>query len=292
MLEYCPGVRTFASSVTTSAKLPSFFIIGPPRTGTSWLQTVVSQTAWLSHPTKETRFFDRYFDRGTTWYCSHFEAAVDSRVVGEVAPTYFASPIARDRMARMIPGAKIVCIFRNPVDRVLSLYRLKRAYGWISWEFEDALRRDSELTESSRYADHLKGWFEVFGSAQVLATLHDDMEADPQLYLDTLLDFIGAKRIRLQPAQLSHVLASDTLTQPRNYYWTRGALWLSEWSKKRGLDGLVAAAKSIGMTRAFIGGGTPFPELTIEGRERLRQLFRPEVEKLEAILNRDLSSWK
>src|SRR5882724_7339456 len=44
--------------------LPSFFVIGPPRTGTSWLHEVLSKRASLSHPTKETRFFDRYFDRG------------------------------------------------------------------------------------------------------------------------------------------------------------------------------------------------------------------------------------
>jgi hypothetical protein len=48
--------------------------------------------------------------------------------MGEVAPTYFASNEARERLANTIPDAKIVCIFRNPVDRILSLYRLKRAY--------------------------------------------------------------------------------------------------------------------------------------------------------------------
>src|SRR5258708_2242245 len=42
--------------------LPSFFVIGPPRTGTSWLHEVLSKRASLSYPTKETRFFDKYFD--------------------------------------------------------------------------------------------------------------------------------------------------------------------------------------------------------------------------------------
>lgn len=292
MLEYCPGVRTFASSIAADPKLPSFFIIGPPRTGTSWLHTVLSRTAWLSHPTKETRFFDKYFDRGLDWYISHYKGAAGDRAVGEVAPTYFASPSARDRIARMIPGAKIVCTFRNPVDRIVSLYRLKRAYGWIPWTFEDALTKDPELIESSRYALHLKGWLEAFGSSQVMATMHDDMQADPQSYLDNLVDFVGAKRVMLEPAQAGHVLASDSMTQPRNYYWTRGALWLAEWSKRRRLDGVVAAAKRIGANRMFVGGGSPFPEISSTQKNKLREMFRPEVEKLEQMLNRDLSAWK
>src|SRR3984885_4208547 len=160
--------------------LPSFFVIGPPRTGTSWLHNVLRQRAWLSDPTKETRFFDRHFDRGLEWYRSHYRQADSGRRIGEVAPTSFASPEARMRIARLMPQAKIVCTFRNPVDRVLSLYRLKRAYGLIPWNLEEALQRDPELMESSRYAAHLKDWQKTFGSSQVLATTHDDMQTDPQ----------------------------------------------------------------------------------------------------------------
>jgi len=288
------GATTTAvtQSKTAQQTLPSFFVIGPPRTGTSWLHSVLSQCAWLSHPTKETRFFDKHFDLGLDWYLGHYKGADKARVVGEVAPTYFASSEARERIAKLIPAARIVCTFRNPVDRVLSLYRLKRAYGWIRWSFEEALLRDPELTESSRYADHLKRWLEQFGPAQVLATVHDDMQADPQAYLDRIVDFVGAKRLTLVPAQRRHVLTSEDMTEPRNYYWTRGALRLAEWSKARRLDGVVAAAKRMGALRFFVGGGPAFTELPSAQRGKLREMFRPEVEKLEAMLNRDLSAWK
>jgi len=291
-VELAPTNGNGAHSNDKDQILPSFFIIGPPRTGTTWLHGVLSQCTWLSHPTKETRFFDKHFERGLDWYRKHYKRATGARVVGEVAPTYFASKEARDRIARVIPTAKIVCTFRNPVDRVLSLYRLKRAYGWIPWTLEDALTRDPELMESSRYADHLQGWLEVFGSSQVMATIHDDLQADPQAYLDKLADFVGAERLKLQPAQMRRALTSDGMTQPRSYYWTRGALRLAEWSKAQRLDSVVAAAKRIGAIRFFVGGGAPFPELTALQRGKLRDLFRAEVDKLEAMLNRDLSAWK
>lgn len=272
--------------------LPSFFLVGPPRTGTTWLHTVLSQRAWLSHPTKETRFFDKHFERGLNWYHSHYRRAPAGRVIGEVAPTYFASQEARERIARLIPHARIVCTLRNPVDRLLSLYRLKRAYGLIPWTFEEALTRDPELMESSRYSACVMAWKKTFGDAQVLVTVHEDIKTDPQSYLDRLVDFIGVERLKLLPCQLRCVLSSEEMTEPRNYYWTHGANLIAEWSKAQRLDAIVALAKRIGMGRLFVGGGPPFPELPFSERARLRDLFKPEIYKLETMLNRDLSIWK
>jgi hypothetical protein len=273
-------------------RLPSFFVIGPPRTGTSWLHNVLRQRAWLSDPTKETRFFDRHFDRGLEWYRSHYRQADSGRRIGEVAPTYFASPEARIRIARLMPQAKIVCTFRNPVDRVLSLYRLKRAYGLIPWSFDEALVQDPELMESSRYGTHFKAWLRTFESAQVMATIYEDMLSDPQGYLDQLTDFVDVPRVKLGPQQLKRVLNSESMTEPRNYRLTRGAAMLSEWARARRLDTVVAKAKGIGLIKFFVGGGPAFPPIALATREKLYALFRPEVEKLEELLHRDLSAWK
>jgi hypothetical protein len=272
--------------------LPSFFVVGPPRTGTSWLYMVLRECAWLSHPTKETRFFDKHFERGLAWYAFHYGRVTDGRVGGEVAPTYFASPEARERIARLIPKAKIVCTFRDPVERIISHYRLKRAYGLIPWTFEEALHRDPELMESSLYSTHLKNWRTTFGDSQVMVTLHEDLQADPQSYLDQVADFVGVPRVNLRPSQMSPVLTSESMTEPRNYSWTRIAVLLADWSKARRLGRVVHAAKRLGAVRFFVGGGPAFPELPSSLRAKLRELFRSEVDSLEVMLNRDLSAWK
>jgi Sulfotransferase domain len=271
--------------------LPSFFLVGPPRTGTTWLHTILSECALLSHPTKETRFFDKHFHRGIDWYRSHYRKQVNGRMIGEVAPTYFASPDARKRIAQVIPHAKVVCIFRNPVDRVTSLYRLKRAYGMIRWSFDEALVRDPELMESSRYVAHLKEWRKTFGS-QVLVMVHDDIESDPQSFLNNLVDFIGLPRLKLLPPQIHRVLTSEEMTEPRCYYLTRAATWIAEWSKAQRLDSVVDAAKRMGAMKLFVGGGRAFAEILTSQQTKLRDQFRPEIDELEEILNRDLSSWK
>jgi hypothetical protein len=82
------------------------------------------------------------------------------------------------------------------------------------------------------------------------------------------------------------------MTEPRNYFVTRAAAQLAEWSRALRLDAVVAEAKKWGMLKWFVGGGPAFPKLTYVERLKLYELFRHEVEQLEAALNRDLSAWK
>lgn len=287
------GPSARRGQVTPNARpLPSFFIIGPPRTGTSWLHEVLTRHTLLPAPTKETRFFDVHFQRGFEWYHGHFPTSNEDRLVGEVAPTYFASNQARERIAESIPAAKVVCIFRDPVERVVSLYRLKRAYGMIPWSFEEAIVRDSELMESSKYGSNLKAWLHTLGANQVLATVYDDLRDEPQSYLDSVVDFIGIPRFDLAPSQIGRVFTSETMTHPRNYYRTRSATVMAEWLKLRQLDTVVAAVKRSPLLKLVLGGGPPFTKLSGDLSHKLYDHFRPEVEELEGLLNRDFSAWK
>jgi len=272
--------------------LPSFFIIGPPRTGTSWLHGVLCKRIALPNLVKETRFFDIHFHRGLDWYRAHYKRSDLEGVAGEVAPTYFASQAARERLVRTVPDAKVICIFRDPVERILSHYRIKRAYGMIPWDFEEALQRDPELMESSQYVTHFKEWQRAFGASQVVATLYDDLKEKPQTFVDRLADVAGMTRFSLTPPETMQVFSSKKMTLPRSYPLTRGATLTAEWCKARRLHSIVWLVKSSPLKKLFLGGGPPFEQLPPEVAIRLYQKFTPEVEKLEALLDRDLSAWK
>jgi hypothetical protein len=272
--------------------LPSFFVVGPPRTGTTWLHAVLREHTVLPHPIKETRFFDKRFHYGMQWYRGHYGKPTGGHCIGEIAPTYFASPAARDRIARTIPGAKIVCIFRNPVERILSLYRIKRAYGRIPWGFEQALLRDPELLESGRYAFHLRAWQSALSPAQVLACVYDDLREDPQSYVNSLADFIGLRRFTLTPAQIEYVESSSSLTHPRNYYCTKSAILMADWLKARRFGKFVDTVKSSPFRRFLLSSGMPFADLSADLFWKLFGVFRSEIEQLEVLLQRDLSQWK
>jgi hypothetical protein len=85
---------------------------------------------------------------------------------------------------------------------------------------------------------------------------------------------------------------SESMTQPRSYYRTRSATLAAEWFKSRRLGRFVIAFKRSMLHNLVMGGGKPFPPLSAEALKRLYEKSRPEVEELEVMLGRDLSSWK
>jgi hypothetical protein len=272
--------------------LPSFFIAGPPRTGTTWLHAVLARHATLPALTKETRFFDLHFQRGVGWYLDRFPASSHNRPRGEIAPTYFASPAACNRIARIVPRARIVFIFRHPIDRLISLYRLKRAYGLLGWGLDTALNRDPELLDSARYATHLARWQSRFPAGQLLTPLYEDLSADPQGFLDRLADFAGFSRIVLDSSQLAQVAATTQLSEPRCYLATRAATATASWCKTHSLERIVDGVRNSPLMKFFIGAGSPFPQIPARTLERIYRIVLPEIEELESLLQRDLSAWK
>lgn len=271
--------------------LPTFFIVGPPRTGTSWLHHVLGPRTTLPKCTKETRFFDVQFHLGLRWYQSQFLSSNPTTHVGEVAPTYFASRQACYRIRQLTPNAKIICIFRSPVDRVVSLYRVKRAYGMIPWDFEEAILRDPELIESSRYATYLNVWQEAFGRERVFPAFYDDLRDAPQAFVDTIADFIGIPRFGLTASELRAVHTSETMTHPRSYHRTRRGSLIAAWLKSQGFGQFVERINNSPLRKLFLGGGLPFARPSPQALQMVRELFQGEIEELEKMVNRDLSSW-
>lgn len=272
-------------------KLPSFLGVGPPRTGTTWLHETLVGHANLPQSNKEVHFFDRCYEFGLDWYAGNFDQSSE-RVTGEICPTYFASAEARERIALLSPKPKIICTFRDPVVRVFSLYKIKRAYGDITWDFRDALAQDPELMESSRYAHHLVEWRRVFGQENVLAAFYEDFAADRQAYLNRILDFIGISRFALEERHEEKVHSSEGTVYPRNLFVTQLGSNVAGWLKARRLGSVVERVKRSSLMSLFVGGDDRIPPLPKEQVSQLRTIFRAEIEALEQLVGRDLSAWK
>src|SRR6202167_2725285 len=108
-------------------RLPDFIGVGPGRTGTTSLHEVLKGRVNLPAGIKETDFFTTNYHKGIEWYAHHFRDADRTRPVGEVNP-YFGFPEAAERIATHIPRCRIICSFRNPVERIYSAYKLWRHY--------------------------------------------------------------------------------------------------------------------------------------------------------------------
>jgi hypothetical protein len=273
--------------------LPSFFAVGPPRTGTTWLYEALKGRVNLPRYTEELRFFDRYYSKGLRWYSAQYLPITPSLPIGETCSTYFYSSRARTRIAELVNGAKIICTFRDPVDRLFSLYRAKRTGGLVaSRSFREALFSDPEFLESSRYAFHLTQWQRAFGKTQVFVAIYDDLMRDPQDYLNDILDFADIPRFQLDQQRLKLVNSSKGMDAPWSFRLTRGAATIAQWLRTHRAASLVIAVKKSPLRRVLLGGGASISAPDAATVEEMRELFRPEVEQLEAMTGRDLSAWK
>jgi hypothetical protein len=273
-------------------RLPDFIAVGPPRTATTWMHEVLKGHACLPDDRKETDFFTRFYDRGLDWYADYFRRCDGSVPVGELSPMYFASNTARERIAKDLPNCKIICSFRDPVERAYSNYRLLRRIAVTNDDFESVASRRGDLLESTRYGTYLAEWFYSFGRDRVLVLIYDDLESDPQAFLDRICDFIGLVRFPISDSPVGKEKVHTMNTQPPNPRLAKIARNLVQWFVARRYARAAKIVRQSAIIQYLLEGGDPFPPLAPEIAARMREHYRPEVEKLEKLIGRDLSAWK
>ncbi|MGB6089275.1 MAG: sulfotransferase [Candidatus Binataceae bacterium] len=277
--------------MTEHRRLPDFIAVGPQRTGTTWLHKVLAGHAGLPS-TKETDFFLKNFDRGCDWYLAFFEACPSAAPMGEIDPNYFGASVARERIAAMLPQCKIVVSLRDPTERAWSSYRTMRRDAWTRAGFEDTVMRSEIIRESSRYAFHLANWQRDFGLDQVLTCLYDDLEADPQAYLDRICEFIGAPQITVSGTAAATERVNTVVEAPRSRKLAQSARDARDWLAMHRWNRASHALERLGVWRFAFAGGQEFGAIDPAAEARLREYFLPEVEELEALIGRDLEAWK
>jgi hypothetical protein len=207
--------------------LPDFIIIGAPKCGTTSLYQYLSGHPGVAPATKkEVRYFDEAFDYGTRWYRAHFptlpyrlavEALTGRRiVVGEASPLYMGYPYVAERVRSLLPGAKLIALLRDPVERAYSGYQMQVRRGKevlpvaaaIDREAEQLARAvdrlprrktsDSPAPKRGRgylargiYADQLAAWFRLFPREQFLILSSEDFFRDTSAVFSQVLDFLG-----------------------------------------------------------------------------------------------------
>jgi hypothetical protein len=280
--------------------LPTFVGIGPTRTGTTWLHAALQGHVGLPRRTKETDFFSNNYSLGLNWYLSHFRGYPSSMVLGEFTPTYFDYRDAPARIARDLRDCKIVCTLREPVARTYSHYRVLRSEGWITRQtLLEALDHHSKWEEqagnllgTNRYAFHLSHWFREFGRENVLVAFVEDLEKDPQQYLDQIANFIGAPRIELERTGIANerINLNPSQRAPLHPHLAARARRLRDAFERKRLYRTLEFLQPF--FRYCYGRGAPFLPLDTETEQILRERFRPEVEALEDLLGHEVSQWR
>ena len=129
--------------------------------------------------------------RGVAWYRSHFDPATPVR--GESSPGYTSPshPDVADRMAALIPDAKLVMMVRDPVARAVSQWRHHHRDGTERRPVDVALLDpESQYISRSRYHERLTPFLERFGAAQIAVIALEELEREPETVLPGVFRFL------------------------------------------------------------------------------------------------------
>ncbi len=304
---------------------PNLFIVGAPKSGTTALHEYLK-----AHPDvfmtayKEPHYFGSdlqgprmaQFRGNKKKYLSLFAGARDEKWVGESSIWYLYSSHAAREIHAYDPSAAIIIMLRNPLEMGYSMYYQSRYTGnEILPTFEQALDAESErhagrampplshthhglfYTALGHYTDQVQRYFEMFGRERVHVIIYDDFKADTAgeyrrtlSYLEvdptftTTFNIINAnKRVRLsglQKTMLALGISPMLLKDQLNYIAATSPL-LPQAVRSRLLD--PATSTYTRYERR--------PSMQPETQARLEKLFLPEMERLSALLGRDMTHW-
>jgi hypothetical protein len=264
--------------------LPGLLLLGAPKSGTTTLAGW-----WDEHPQgftapeKEVGFFTVEWFRGLEWYRSRFAGAAPGQVACDASPGYMYDPRALDRIAEVLPDARLAVVLREPVSRVWSHWCYMVALGLEPRPFEQVLQEEAAdewrtppgfpigYLHGSHYVTALRDIEARFDRSRLLVLLTDELRSDPAGTFARLCEHAGVAPA--EPGEDANVgsFPKDLVRQQR-LHRMRASRWPLGVGRR--------------LMRANLGGSPP--PLAPEHRARLHELLDPLLPPLEEWLGRPL----
>jgi hypothetical protein len=284
--------------------LPTFLIIGAAKAGTTSLHFYLDQ-----HPevqmsrVKETNFFAGPangipYPVGRVDRREDYEALFDPAfpVRGEASPSYSNAPrrpgVPR-RIKELVPEARFVYLVRDPIDRLVSQHQMRVADGKERLSFREAVAQldDADphsfhLTCQSFYGRQLEHYLEEFPQERILVLDQARLRSEREATLAEVFGFLGVDSGFRAGAFESELFKGSG---KRRY-----PPWLARAKPALRRSVAVLPAGLRDRLRASVEQSLPqVPELEVEPaeRDRLRELFAPDVARLRELTGLRFETW-
>ena len=282
--------------------LPTFFVIGAPKAGTTSLHSYLD-----AHPqiqmsaVKEPRFFagpengipyppDRVGAREA--YEALFDPSAEVR--GESSTDYATNPRRQgvpERIKELVPEALFVYLVRDPIARTVSHFKMTTALLGERRTLPEALGDLSDLRSPyispSLYAMQLEIYLRTFPQERILVIDQADLQVDRRATLSHIFDFLSVDRtVPLEGCEEEHLDSSAWRTYPNGYaeFVARHVAPRFRWVP-RGLRRSVRRSVERVLWRPVD------TSLDNELRKRLADLYAPDVARLRSLTGKEFPSW-
>ncbi|MCS6917803.1 MAG: sulfotransferase [Chitinophagales bacterium] len=299
---------------------PNLLIVGAAKSGTTTLHYALAQhpDVFMS-PKKEPGYFTwpdeplqfinngrlitqpRFLVNRQSDYLQLFAPGCQRRYRGESSTTYlffYEKTIANIRRLHPDPdGVRIVIALRNPVERAFSQYMHKVRDGAETLSFEEALQQEAWRREHNWHFDYsylergfyyrqVKAYRDHFPHVHIL--LFDDLRNDPAATLLRVQEFLGLPAVNLDAGGELNVSGRPRILAVNRF--------LKRKNKVKELLGSLLPAALRRRLRLRVQSlvyrhNLERETLPADLRRQLIDVYRTEVEQLQGLLQRDLSSW-
>lgn len=297
---------------------PDFLIVGAPKCATTSLYHYLTQHPDVFMPLdpkwKEPKFFGRdqwiaphKCIRDEPKYLELFADAEGHQKIGEASPNYLQSRSAPGEIADFNPDMRIIASLRNPADLIISMHLQNLVtHNDNLLDIEEALAAEPMRAEGKNiprharhpcfleysrivsFAENLERYIEAFGRENVLVLFFDDIQNDLAGTFKTLLEFIG---VSTDTSSIDFSAQNESKSKDLKNWKIRGLL--DRYPRATKLARKVLPYKLTHSVANAVSGFATYerPQVSDEFRAKVAAKYRPETEKLSALLGKDLSHW-
>ncbi len=278
-----------------------FIGIGEAKCGTTWLYECLAEHPEIFIVSSKTLPYAGYFfnllPRDRKAYCKIFRKASLSQKKGEIKEGYLkeGKKIAQ-RIKRHNKDTKLIVLLRNPAERAYSQYLSAKSLKGKDWQdIKEASKERPNIIERGYYYKHLNEYFEYFPKNQVLILFFEDLKQNPLATIQKVYSFLGVNP-NFNP------MHSKVKTNPTSFKLTRLGRFLHQriiaFLKRFQLGWRLKNSKFV--RRMFYQfssfyaekSRTKAPFLDEDTKNYLKALYIEDINKLEKLINCDLSKWK
>ena len=243
-------------------------------------------------------------------YRALFAPAANGQLLGEMSGLYLFSERAVPNILKDNPDARFIVMLRNPVDMAHSSHSnlLHRRFEnepsfQNAWELQDARAAGERIPVSCEepklllyrerccFAPHVERLFQLVPRERLLVHVFEEFFTNPRAAYERTLAFLGLpsddrrhfERINEHGVPRSWLLHDLARYPPFPLDCLHGPL-------KR-IFNAFGLRPGLAFFRWTIGRKN-FPAMDPSFRRRLEAEFRPDIARLEAILERDLDVWR
>jgi hypothetical protein len=300
---------------TQSNRPPDVFLIGVPRAATTSLYEALGRHPQIyapalkeacftcpdvdprTHHRVETRFFSVRDE-----YLALFADARADQLVLEGCTYNVYSPAAPGLVRALNPAARFLVQLRDPIEQMYSNHGLKVVMGDLGADFEHDLDRQAQarigiperpvnmsgydLRDKATVAHGLARFIAEFGRERVHVTLHEEYATRPDEVLRGVLAFLGVDpdvNLRADVRVAHNVARWEGLNRRMA---SRGLIGRAKRLTPSALHPVARGVASAIFRRNRRRATRP--PLAPALLARLREEFRPEVERLSELTGRDL----